>query len=226
MGNTKAHGKYYSKVEKYKNGNPMVFPSVTTILKNVGWNSYILQKWAVKQAGFGEDPAEVLREASRIGTCVHDMAEAYLRGTAPCLKDYSANQIEKAENGFSAFLKWRKAYDFKFLEMERVVVSEEYRYGGKTDGIGMCDGLLSILDFKTSKYLYDEHKAQLASYAKAYEEETGKVIQQYFVIQFGKEDAEFHFHPISDAHIATGWETFKHARALHELHKQFTSTTA
>ena len=111
MARTKAHGGSYvtKKGKKCR--------SVTTILgNNLGWNKQVLIGWARRQALAGHDPELVLKEAANIGTLTHYLVECDIKDEIPDTSTYSAEQIEKANNGFEGFKQWRKAYKPKFID--------------------------------------------------------------------------------------------------------------
>ncbi|KKK76261.1 hypothetical protein LCGC14_2865420, partial [marine sediment metagenome] len=134
---TKAHARYRSKIQKLKNGKGVIFPGVTTIIDgSLGWNKRILINWARREALAGRDPDKLLAKAGDIGSCVHKMIEAHVKGQIegreliPELDSFCKEDIDKAETAFIAFLDWEKEKSLKYIESELQVVSEEYQYGG------------------------------------------------------------------------------------------------
>ena len=56
------------------------------------------------------------------------------------------------------------------IAAECQVVSEIHRYGGTLDLVATIDGVPSLLDFKTGRGVYPEHRIQLAAYGQAWNE--------------------------------------------------------
>lgn len=125
------------------------------------------------------------KQAADTGTLVHEYAEQYIAGKDPKLPD-----DEKAINGITAFIKWMEDSKAIFSESERLVYSKKYDYVGMLDGIAKIDGKIYLVDFKTSKGVYPEMKAQVAAYREAYAEEMGLKFDASLIIQFNKETGE------------------------------------
>ena len=217
MGKTDAHGMKYI----LENGKRV--PGVTTIIGgNLGWNKNVLIGWARKQALAGKDSNEVLRDAADTGTLAHMMVESHIKGLEVDTADYTANQIKRAERSFSAFLEWEEQTDFKIILSELTMVSEKMRVGGQIDILGKVGNRLVIGDVKTSKFIYAEHKIQLAAYAYMYEEIQPKAkVDHAIVIRLDKETGNFEHHTLNREVLDKGYEAFCHLLKLHYMKKVF-----
>jgi len=103
-------------------------------------------------------------EAAGIGTEVHNAIEKFVKD-GEIKEDFST---PKAQNSFNAFLEWSEDHVEEYLESERVVFCEENGYAGCLDAIAlMKDGRILLIDFKTSKAIYDSMVMQLSAYAGA-----------------------------------------------------------
>ena len=61
------------------------------------------------------------------------------------------------------------------------------------DAEAIIDGKKCVIDFKTSKGVYNEMVYQVSAYQSAVEEETGeKYTGNKWIVQFNKENGEFH----------------------------------
>lgn len=136
--------------------------------------------------------------AGDIGHIAHNWLEAYGRRRISGMSHDRATtgwtqtiSDEKAQNCVRAALDWIVEHHVEPVEVERKIYSRDYNYAGTLDWKGFVDGKLSILDFKSSKYLYDEYRLQVASYQSAVEEEDGCQIEQRILLRLGKEDGEF-----------------------------------
>lgn len=221
MSKTKAHQRYRLKpTAKYPKGE--IVPGVTTIISNqLAWNKNALIAWARREALAGKDPDKIRDEAAESGTCAHYLIECHIKGKEPDLEDFTQAQIDKGENGFLAFLDWEKENKLDYKAIEFGVVSEKYRYGGTIDMIASKNGDLWLLDLKTSKGVYAEHKVQVAAYKNAYEEQEQKEINECHIIQLSKDDGSFQHHKLSKEQIWDGWDAFKYCRALYDLQRRF-----
>lgn len=214
MAKTKAHTAY-----KLKDGSRA--KGVTTILNNLGWNKNILVAWARRTALAGEDPEAVLKEAGTIGTLAHYLCESHIKGEKPETSDYSAEQIEKAENAFLGYLEWEKMTKPKYEAIELKMVSEKYRVGGTADFIARINGTLVLGDFKTSKGIYPEMTAQLAAYRKMYLELQPKAkIESAMILKLDKNSGAFSHHFVGKSQLDWGWRVFKCCMELDKLQKE------
>ena len=214
MAKTKAHTAY-----KLKNGKRV--KGVTTILSNLGWNKNVLVAWARRTALAGDDPDAVLKEAGAIGTLAHYLCECDIKGEEPELDDYSAEQIEKAENAFLGYLEWKKMTKPKYEAIELKMVSEKYKVGGTADFVARINNSLVLGDIKTSKGIYPEMTAQLAAYRKMYIEIQPKAkIESAMILKLDKYSGAFSHHFVGKSQLEWGWKVFEHCMALEELHKE------
>ena len=138
-------------------------------------------------------------EAASIGDLVH----AYAESTAmACIHGGEIPPIpEDAEPelvaGINAFLDWYIKNDVKFIHAEKIVYSREHGYVGIVDAIAKVNGQTVLIDYKTSKAVYNEHRYQVAGYRQAYEEEYGK-LDGAFILHFDKETGECGVHALTD----------------------------
>ena len=159
-------------------------PGVTSILGEI--NKSFLQFWAAKLVaefavdnfsaysslvmnGQREAAVEVLKGAPRrytkeradIGSEAHDLFERIAIG-----EDIGQvhSDLQPYVDHFNQFLS-----DFRpqFLMNEETVWSAEHRYAGSFDAIAEIAGDIVVLDYKTSKAVYEDTALQLAAYKNA-----------------------------------------------------------
>lgn len=228
----------------YRAADGKRIPSVTTVLKIKDPGALI--NWAYKTGrehgvleGRGEQFPAGLYDGSdvlAIGTAVHAMCEAWVKGGNPqtvLTEALDAKTVvdrdafkRQAGSAYSAFEFWCKGTQLEIIDCEVQVISEAHRYGGTLDFIGKLDGKLVLGDFKTSNGVYPEMLCQLAAYAKAYEETTEKTIDGgYHLLRFSKENGDFghHYYPSLDD---DAWPAFLHLRALYDLHEKLKKRAA
>ncbi len=157
------------------------YPSITTVLsirKKEG-----LLEWRKR---VGNDVANhVARTAAARGTKVHHMCEDYLN-----------NEHDSFEKHKKDFLPWCLFTQLQpFLDnhindiytQEAKLYSNKYKVAGRVDCIAEYNGVLSIIDFKTStKERNDEwnenYYIQGSAYAEMFEERTGIEINQVIIL--------------------------------------------
>lgn len=133
----------------------------------------------------------VKQEAADKGTQVHNWCEAYIKAKPAEREKLALPEDEQILNGVTAFLKWIKDYKVKFIESEKLVYSKKYDYVGLMDLKAEIDGKLAVVDFKTSKGIYNEYRYQVAAYMAADEEESGEKYEERWIVKFGKDDGDF-----------------------------------
>jgi len=214
----KAHGLKYI----LEDGTKAV--SVTTVIgNNLGWNKNVLIGWTKKQTLMGNDTSEILRDAGDTGTLAHTMIEKWEDGFEVDASDYTENQIKGASLALKAYTEWKKSVkDLQILKKELIMVSEKHRVGGACDALLRIDGELVIADWKSSRYLYPEHRCQLGMYTHMYEEAQPKAkIKKGLLLRLDKETGEYEAHTISREDLDRGYELFKLLLGVEKLRKHF-----
>lgn len=204
-----------------------VVPGVTSILGVM--NRPALINWAASQAAeyvaASLKPGEALDDeqiqalvdgartayrrtrdrAAEIGTVVHEWIERY---AGAAIRGHRLRiplpENEQARRGVEAFIGWTEAHDVKFLESERPIYSRSGDYAGTVDIIAEVNGVLSVLDVKTSTRVYPQYALQLAAYWLAWEEDEEvtaslagrepRRIQQGLVVHVSKTNGLFAVH--------------------------------
>lgn len=159
---------------------------------------------------------QVTEEAADIGTMAHDLVEKFLHGE-PMEVEGDPERVKKAHKAFGAFDRWFQQSSIQITETEMQLVSEQYRYGGTPDAIGVIDNLPVLLDWKTSKRVYPDHLIQLAAYGHLLKECRGIDVQEYHLLRFDKTTGDFAHHSYTD--LTNEWEAFKLMRRLYDLDK-------
>jgi hypothetical protein len=155
---------------------------------------------------------EKLDEAASVGHEAHAWIERYIKAvlaTGPAslqTQEILANLPEepRANNCCQAALRWMRAHNVRWRCTERKIYSREFEYAGTMDGLALVDSCgdslccpfsfkdrLSVIDWKTSNYLYLEYLLQTAAYQYAYIEETKEAVEDRWIIRLGKDDGEF-----------------------------------
>jgi len=212
----KAHQIY--KTEKGKR-----VPGATTVINLYGDNKGALMGWMRKECLAGRDPYKVRDSAADIGTVCHALVEEHVHKAlgneefkALDRLEYSPLTMEVAEKAFNAYLQWEKSANIEYIRAELQLVSNEYKYGGTIDIVAKLDGKLTIIDLKTSKGVYPDHKIQIGAYRNLYEE-TFEQRPEAFILQLSKVDGLPHPHPISETVADSAFEMFKHLLGLYYL---------
>lgn len=219
----------------YKLPNGTKVPGTTTVIGRFKESGGLIY-WACRQGQASPElPVEealygVQNKATDIGTCVHAMVEAHIKQLdhQDVLDESGLTDegIDKAVSGFEAYLAWERMTKLEITHQEIQLVSEQYRFGGTPDAIGMIEGKPCLLDWKTSKAVYSDMLVQLAAYGHLCEhglqqeheyKPLGIKVQGFHLLKFSKEHGDFshHYFPALDE----AWEQFTRFRAAYDTDK-------
>ena len=159
---TYKNGKEYSldyddKAHSYKVDDVKV-PSVTRIIDACFPKN--LTDWALNVGK--EEYRRVIDEALKIGNDAHQWIEDYINFGHACT-DPGHHIFEPVK----AFLKWTEEYKPEWIDAERKIYCDKYKYAGTVDAVAKINGRVCVIDFKTSKKIYKPYHLQISAYAQA-----------------------------------------------------------
>jgi len=166
-------------VRLYETPEGNKYPSITTILSVR--NKSGLMEWRKR---VGEKTANYIAgKAAARGTKVHHMCEDFLNN----------ENIEHHKKDFLPFCLFQQLLNQVLPNIDNIhaqeagLYSDKYKVAGRVDCIAEYNGVLSIIDFKTStKERNDEwnenYYIQCSAYAEMYEERTGTEIDQIVIL--------------------------------------------
>lgn len=201
---------------RYHLADGTLVPGVTTIVDVL--NKPVLVPWANKMGLKGIDAMKYRDEAADIGTLAHKMIACQLREDDAELSDWSPNQIEKASNALTKFVLYRGEHKLKPTLIEQPLVSEEYRYGGTPDYVGLRDGVPVVLDLKTGSGIYPDAFVQVAAYRQLVVE-AGHEADAVYILRVGR-DPSLSWQEQRVGNLDVYFEMFLHCLALYELPKK------
>ena len=172
---------------QYRTKDGTRVPGVTTVLGVL--NKPALVPWANKLGLQGIDTRKYVDKLASIGTLAHLIVQCRLTHMQPDLTAFSAEEIEKAGNSVRSYEAWEAKHTLAPVACERQIVSEIHHFGGTLDLIAVVDGILTLVDFKTGKAIYDEHLHQLAAYLML-AEEAGFAVQEARILRIGRTEDE------------------------------------
>ena len=158
-----------------------VYPSITTVLGASERKKKWLREWR-ESVGY-EVANYISRTSAARGTAFHKICEDYINN-------------DNIDHHKKKFLPWcmftqlqpilNENLDNVHLQ-EQAMWSDKYRVAGRVDCIGEWKGVLSVIDFKTSKSeRNDEYNTdyyiQGSAYTEMYEEMTGTPINQVVIL--------------------------------------------
>ena len=167
-------------VRLYETPEGNKYPSITTVLSVR--NKKGLFEWRKR---VGDDVANyVARKAATRGTHVHHMCEDYINN------DFDE---EKHKKKFLPYVLFNQLRESVLQKIDNVnaqecgLYSDKYKVAGRVDCIAEYDGVLSIIDFKTSTKersdaWNESYYIQASAYAEMFEERTGVAIEQVAIL--------------------------------------------
>lgn len=200
----------------YKKQDGTRVPSVTTILGVL--NKPALLDWAWKMGTQGLDYKAVRDDAAGVGTLAHYLILCHLKGETPDTSEYSAQDIDRAENCLIKYYDWQDEHAIKPVIVETPLVSEEWGYGGTVDCLAELNGELILIDHKTGKAIYPEMFYQLAAYRELLKE-NGHDITNARILRIGRDDTEG-FEERVATNLDKQWEIFSHCLQIYNLQKE------
>lgn len=200
--------------QEYRLKDKTKVPGVTTVIGGqLAWNKNALMYWAWQQGKDGKNFRDTADAAADLGTRVHALIELEMRGQRP------ADIPKDCEASLLAFYEWRDAFRLQATGSEVALISEKYRYGGTLDYPVMVSDRRCILDLKTSKGVYVDHRIQLSAYGHLWDEAyPDDQVTGFHLLQVGKEDGSFHHHYWPS--LSKEFEAFFLLRGLYDLQKQ------
>lgn len=195
-------------------------PSVTTILGRVKESGGLIG-WAWKMGAEGITLDEARKGTADVGSCVHDMIEAYFHGLPP---EGPRGRFERdgvdmaaADEAFAGFLRWREESRLTVIATEVALTAPGW--GGTVDAMARDpEGRLWVLDWKSSNAVYVDMLAQIAAYAHLWTANRGEAVHGGRLLRVSK-GGSVHEHRYERKHLDLGWGYFEAARGVFDADK-------
>ena len=169
-------GRFYTNLETNES-----YPSITTVLGAQSKQGILEWKKRV-----GEDVANhISNQAATRGTAVHNMVEDHLNNV-------NVDEVEKYKKQFLPrmmfnVLKPELTKINNIRLQEAAMYSSDYTVAGRVDCIAEYDGVLSVIDFKTSTKEKSEdwienYFIQGSAYSQMYKEHFGEEVPQIVIL--------------------------------------------
>lgn len=175
---------------QYFNAAGKRLPGVTTVLgTGLGWSKDALLIWANREGLAGRDLEAARDIAAGIGTIVHAMIEASVKGETYTLAAVPEDMATAAAQSFGAWEKWKRANVAEVIASEVSIVSESMQCGGTADMVYLNqDGRRCMFDVKTGRGVYAEHVLQVAAYGSLWNEaHPDEPIEEYVVLRVDRD---------------------------------------
>ena len=159
-----------------------------------------------------------LREAADLGKGVHKLIEANLRERMG-LEVEPFEVSDEARFVYTGFDEWAESVSLKPLLAESALASVQHKVAGTLDTVAfvLANDKPLLLDYKTSKKVYVEHKLQLTAYAKLMQEMCG-VLPDRAVVRVPKDGSGIEMTAIEDDPEEL-WRVFLCLRSIYDWAK-------
>jgi genome maintenance exonuclease 1 len=181
----------------YVTPNGIKLPSVTTVVGAKKKKS--IMEWRNR---VGEQEANrISKLATGRGNRVHDLAERYLKNEKIDWQREMPDSVMMFRSLIPLMLNINNIH-----YIEQALWSEKVGLAGRVDLIAEWNGVLSVIDFKTSKRIKQkedipEYFAQCTAYAAMYEELVGSPIDQLVVVMAVEDEKPIVFVEKTEDHL-------------------------
>jgi hypothetical protein len=206
---------------RYKTEDGTIVPGVTTITgSQIGWSKQALINWANRIGLQGISASKYKDDKAEIGTLGHELITNWLLKQETDTSDYSKNQIDAAENSALSFHEWAKGKKIEPILIEKALVSEKHRFGGKADIYAKVDDIPELNDLKTGSGIYEEMIIQVSAYAHLLEE-NGHPVERVRILNIPRtEDERFMEQVIGKQQLEVAWKIFLNCLENYQLRKK------
>lgn len=146
------------------------------------------------------------------GTRVHAFVEQFVRATLSGDKDATITIAPDIQTPVRAFLDWYRDNKVVFRYQEqRVWSTDGGGFAGTLDGFWRVRGRWYVVDIKTSKDIWPEHRLQVAAYYHAFKQRFPKErVSRAAFLRLDKESGEYAWIPLEADELDVAYERFKH----------------
>lgn len=159
---------------------------------------------------------KLMAKASEIGTQAHALIEWNLRRSLGQEAGPEPVIGEAATLAFVAYERWAKEVNLKPLLIEQKVYSHTHRYAGTMDLLAEVNGVLTLIDWKTSKDVYAEAHLQNVAYQVALTEMGHATPEAGLILRLPKVVTDPNFEAVEVGPVDTLLPVVLHVRALWE----------
>ena len=168
----------------YVTPNGHTYPSITSVLGSQPKPS--LDAWRER---VGDEEADrIMKESAKLGTAVHDLCERYL-------SNQNLLMVNDEARGVFNRLRFFLCNINNIVGLEIPLYSDILKLAGTADCIAEYNGVLSLIDFKTSKRAkkedwIEDYFIQAFFYSAAFFEMTGAIPEQIVILIAVRESFE------------------------------------
>jgi len=179
----------------YHTRDGVVVPSVTTAIARLDKGRGLLL-WANRLGLAGTRLQDHNTDTQEAGTKLH----ATILGAIA-----DGSSLPSGSAAYDNAALWLREHTVEPLLVEEHFVSERHGFGGTPDLVALTDGHLTVLDLKSSKTVYLEHRLQVAAYYHLLLE-NGFAVERACVLALGGDFPQYDTVPPD--HLDIYWRAF------------------
>lgn len=157
---------------------------------------------------------KLMAKASEIGTQAHALIEWNLRTSLGQVAGPEPKIGDKAMWAFMAYQEWAKSVDLKPILIEQRVFSMAHEYAGTMDLLAEVNGVLTLIDWKTSKGIYGEAHLQNIAYQAALAEMGHHKAEAGLILRLPKIETDPTFEAVSVGSMEELFPVVLHVKAV------------
>ena len=197
----------------------LMFETLVTQLKEV--QGITQEKW-IEILGEAKKAHTVKsKEALMSGRIAHDMIEKYIKETIRNEESFVLNtskiEDEKVRSSVCAFMDWESKNKVEWLASELKLPSLKNMFAGTIDAVARINGVLTVVDFKTSNQMSEDYNLQTAAYYilldENLEEGEERPVER-LILRIPKDGSGFET-KVVDTPLGFDCETFIHCREIY-----------
>lgn len=155
-------------------------------------------------------------KATEIGGQAHKLIEWSIQKALGFTVGPEPRVRDEAMWAYMAFEDWARTHSVKPVLTEQMVWSRTHRYAGTLDLVAHVDGVLTLIDFKTSKGIYAEAHLQNVAYQVALAEMGHHVCEAGAIVRIPKNTNDPAFEVQHTPAVSDLFPVFLSVRALYD----------
>lgn len=193
------------------------YDSVTTITSSMSKDS--IERWKRR---IGKREAEIIcKESSERGTQLHSLCENHFLNNLKGSEVFREDTLKMFDS-----LKPHLSNIEESYSIESCLYSDYLRSAGRSDHIGIYNGIPSVIDFKTSRKpkkreWIENYFTQLTFYAFMFKERTGFSLEQLVIMMVSLNgEVQIFREKINQSHINSVHKYINHYRSCNESNRK------
>lgn len=204
--------------KRYRTKDNIIVVGTTTIVSQIAKPALIV--WANRLGLDGIDSTKFVDDTAAVGILAHSIILDGLRGMETNFSGYDQTQQDAAAWCVRSWDRWSSIRNIKPILIEQPLVSERYRFGGTLDLYAEIDGVLTLIDLKSTNDIWPEHFIQVSAYRRLLVE-AGNVVDAVRILNIPRsKTAVFREAVLSPEVLDKNFEIFTSLLKVYQIRKE------